>query len=147
MAPNHIKTINMACLLDWNALVGTDNSFKHAPAPLSLSYYSESQRVFVSSHSRRQKNGSSENRNLLSLCLRQGCACTKGVQVVLNFDCNRGSVDAQGARRATFFNYFCILPLFLAWILPLGWVSGRVGGMGRLWMIGLHGLAVFWLGI
>ena len=54
---------------------------------------------------------------------------------------------ACSALQGKFLGYFRFLPVFLGWILPLGWVSGWVGGMGRFGMISPHGLAPFQLGI
>ena len=36
----------------------------------------------------------------------------------------------MGRAQGNFLGYFKFLPLLEGWILPLGWVTGWVGGMG-----------------
>ena len=51
------------------------------------------------------------------------------------------------AHTGQLFGLFLIPTPVFGWILPLGWVSGWVGGMGQFGMISPHGLIPFRLGI
>ena len=75
----------------------------------------------------------------------QGMAQTKAVSTIFF----HMIYISEGALvcRACAGQLFGRVTFFLGWILPLGWVGGWVGGMGRFWMISPHGLAPFWLGI